>query len=482
MAGFILLILAACNADNQQQATTEVEIQPVANTTEMNEMAEYNPRAAFAVIGDYGADSSAQANVASLVNTTFPGFLTSEDEDYFLVTVGDNHYAFGAHYNSNQELYAAYNASVCESDSGHGVFYRDFMPNAACPNSETIPAPPSRDEACTDYADNELSLKDINIYPVPGNEDDINGYNGYFRWARQACAMTGCNSDTEDWVHENYSWAGDFSCAKVPQNSYDVKRGDYHLFFLDTHWLTNSTCNATDHDGNTVSPEFCYSEAGYSSLNSNQKQLCAQGFWLEWAAGLSNYKYKLVIMHHSPFSSGNHGSCPAVQYNFREFGVASVFSGHTHLYERVTTTNMSSNDEYYYFITGSGGYTLDKQVCDSNFRVGEPHFTEETQDETLKVHSLIGYNRKIATESTPSGYGAMFVTEALTDVGVVLKPAFYDYRAQSADDIVDYCQLDAAIQDSGQSAPAKSVGCSGVNADYYKQCCDVETNAYIDCN
>lgn len=443
----LLLTLVACNADNQQAKNQQVKNASIAD------MEVADSGAVFAVVGDYGTDSSNEANVANMVNTFFSEL--SGAGELFVVSVGDNNYTLNDSDADLEVLYSAFNATVCESQNNHGKFYRDFLPNGQCPDLANLPPPPARGDACTDYDGNVVDISNVNFYPVPGNEDyhapgntqyvgNLDGYNGYFRWARQGCAVNSCNNTTEQWVENELGISG-FQCSEVPQNSYDVIRGDNHLFFLDTSWLVNKTCDPVQNGG--FSPAVCYDNDDFQNLSSDQKSLCAQGFWLEWAANQSaDNAIKLAFMHHSPFSSSNHGSCGAVQYNFREFGINSVFSGHSHVYERVTISTEENKDSYLYFISGSGGYNNNlNDVCDNSYSVGEPYFPGANGEELI-VNNVTGYNGN----GNKHGYGAIFVyapPAADVENAGSLKSLFYDANATAKEDYVDACGVNPVFDD-----------------------------------
>jgi acid phosphatase type 7 len=67
-------------------------------------------------------------------------------------------------------------------------------------------------------------------------------------------------------------------------------------------------------------------------------------------------RFVFVELHHGPYSSGSHGSNPTVRTDlaplFEQSGVAIVFSGHDHDYERSTTNGVK------YVVTGGGGAPL----------------------------------------------------------------------------------------------------------------------------
>lgn len=93
------------------------------------------------------------------------------------------------------------------------------------------------------------------------------------------------------------------------------------------------------------------SEAALQSADSMNTQRA----WLEDQISKSVAKFKFVVIHHPPFSSGKkHGSNSMFQWNFSELGVTAVLSGHEHLYERLTM------DQVTYLVSGAGGKTLYK--------------------------------------------------------------------------------------------------------------------------
>jgi hypothetical protein len=74
-----------------------------------------------------------------------------------------------------------------------------------------------------------------------------------------------------------------------------------------------------------------------------------QANWLQSRLSTSDSIWKIVYMHHSPYSSGKHGSKGRMQWPFAEWGADVVLSGHDHTYERI------SKDGILYFVNGIGG-------------------------------------------------------------------------------------------------------------------------------
>lgn len=74
-----------------------------------------------------------------------------------------------------------------------------------------------------------------------------------------------------------------------------------------------------------------------------------QARWLQSALARSASCWNLVIAHHAPYSSGDHGSTAWMQWPFRAWGADAVLAGHDHHYERVL------RDGFPYFVNGLGG-------------------------------------------------------------------------------------------------------------------------------
>ena len=111
---------------------------------------------------------------------------------------------------------------------------------------------------------------------------------------------------------------------ELPGNEryYDVVRGDVHLFALDS--------DANEPDGITSDS--------------------IQGQWLREKLAASTAPWRVVYMHHPPYSSSTHGSTPEMQWPYREWGANLVLSGHDHTYERLARDGLT------YVVCGVGGY------------------------------------------------------------------------------------------------------------------------------
>jgi hypothetical protein len=100
---------------------------------------------------------------------------------------------------------------------------------------------------------------------------------------------------------------------------YDVIQGPVHLFFLDSEAARNG-----------------YDRAG-------------QQEWLQTSLADTSAHWKLVILHHAPYSSAEHGSQTYMQWPYGEWGASLVLAGHDHSYERLTVDSLP------YFVNGLGG-------------------------------------------------------------------------------------------------------------------------------
>ena len=123
---------------------------------------------------------------------------------------------------------------------------------------------------------------------------------------------------------------------------YQVRLGDIELFAVDS--------DSHEPDGNT--PDS------------------AQATWLKGALAASSAPYKIITLHHPPYSSGEHGDNPTSQWPFAEWGATAVMAGHDHHYERLTI------NKFPYFIIGTGGAPLYEVNEDKKLPEGSAdHFT-----------------------------------------------------------------------------------------------------------
>lgn len=118
---------------------------------------------------------------------------------------------------------------------------------------------------------------------------------------------------------------------------YELVRGDVHLFALNS--------DPQEPDG--------------ISATSVQAQ------WLRARLTASTARWKVVYLHHAPYSSGFHGGTVALRWPFREWGASVVLAGHDHNYERLLADGLP------YIVNGAGGRSIYKTarapVAESKF-------------------------------------------------------------------------------------------------------------------
>ena len=107
----------------------------------------------------------------------------------------------------------------------------------------------------------------------------------------------------------------------LPNNEryYDFVWGDLHFFMIDS--------DSREPDGNTLTS--------------------VQALWIKEKMESSVAKWKIVVLHHPPYSST--GSSEDLRWPFKTWGADAVFAGHKHNYERLTI------DGLVYFVDGLGG-------------------------------------------------------------------------------------------------------------------------------
>lgn len=124
-----------------------------------------------------------------------------------------------------------------------------------------------------------------------------------------------------DWITDRAQPYFDYFTLPGNERYYDFTWGMIHFFALDS--------DSREPDG-----------VGMSSI---------QGNWLMGNLANSTSVWKIVYMHHPPYSSAHHGSIDWMQWPFKEWGATIVISGHDHVYERLII------DDFPYIINGVGG-------------------------------------------------------------------------------------------------------------------------------
>ena len=168
------------------------------------------------------------------------------------------------------------------------------------------------------YPNGEASTIDQNvgqffhefIYPYQGGNGDGALENRFFP-----------SLGNHDWYAEDAQPYLDYFALPGNERYYEFIWGPVHFFVLDS--------DTHEPDG--------------ADINSTQAA------WLQSQMEVSDYPWKVVYMHHPPYSSGLHGSIERMQWPYAEWGADVVISGHDHIYERI------SRDGITYFVNGLGG-------------------------------------------------------------------------------------------------------------------------------
>ncbi len=124
-----------------------------------------------------------------------------------------------------------------------------------------------------------------------------------------------------DWMTARAQPYLDYFSLPGNERYYDFTWGSVHFFALDS--------DSNEPDG-----------VGRSS---------DQAAWLQDRLATSSAHWKIVYMHHPPYSSGIHGPVDWMRWPFADWGATVVISGHDHVYERLIV------DDLPYFINGLGG-------------------------------------------------------------------------------------------------------------------------------
>lgn len=225
----------------------------------------------FAVIGDYGNASQAEADVAALIKSW---------QVDFVITTGDNNYPEGA---------------AATIDANIGQYFHQF------------------------------------IYPYMGEYGPGAAENRFFP-----------SLGNHDWQLGTIQPYLDYFTLPGNERYYSFTRGSVQLFAIDS----------------------ALEEPDGRSSTSIQAQ------WLQNQLVAAEATWKLVYMHHPPYSSALHGSEADMQWPYAKWGATAVLAGHDHAYERIV------RDELPYFVNGLGGaffYAFGPPVSGSMVRFNDDY-------------------------------------------------------------------------------------------------------------
>jgi len=101
---------------------------------------------------------------------------------------------------------------------------------------------------------------------------------------------------------------------------------------------------------------FTWGDVAFYSINSlSSADMETQRKWLAGEINRSPKAFQVVYFHHPPFSPGNHGDTDYMQWDFSQWGVDVVLSGHDHIYARL---EHSAQEGLHYIVNGVGGKSL----------------------------------------------------------------------------------------------------------------------------
>jgi tartrate-resistant acid phosphatase type 5 len=155
-----------------------------------------------------------------------------------------------------------------------------------------------------------------------------------------------------------------FDYFELPGNEryYDIRQGPVHLFFLNS--------DPREPDGHTAAS--------------------VQAMWLKEQLAASDAPWKLVIMHHTPYTSYLLRAADRdLRWPFHAWGADAVLSGHDHFYERLLVNGIP------YFINGAGGgdlYRIGMGAQGSVVRYNQEHGAMQVQAEDMCINFSF-YNR-----------------------------------------------------------------------------------------
>ena len=135
-------------------------------------------------------------------------------------------------------------------------------------------------------------------------------------------------------------------------------------------------------------------------LDSNQPENPDQRAWLERALAASSAPWKIVALHHPPYSAGYQGSSLDVRQAFaplfERYGVQLVLSGHDHDYQR----SFPQNGVTYVVSGGAAGTRRTGTASFTAVSFSWHHFTDITVYPDRLVLRAVNQELRVADEAT----------------------------------------------------------------------------------
>lgn len=441
----------------------------------------------FAVIGDYGQDSQAEADVATLVKSWNP---------YFIITTGDNRYgqtpidnAIGRYY---CEYIGNYKGTYCgkrnawsydgspakapllhvewtgdpvnsrvrastddaeESLTNNGSMYlnsTDLELVYDGPNYQmvgmrftaiTIPRGATISRAYIQFtADEEPTSESTsltiqgqassNALPFSTTSKNISSRpktSASVAWSPSPWNPEegGPNQRTPDIksiiqeIVNRADWSSGNSLAIIVSapnrffpslGNHDWSDGGGDNEYLGYFDLPGKTIPSSNPSGNERYYDFIQGPVHFFAIDSDPREPYGitpdsrQGTWLRTGLARSTSPWKLVYMHHPPFSSGlTHGSSVGMRWPYKTWGADAVLAGHDHTYERIS----SCRDSLPYFVNGLGGASIYAfgsfpLSCDSRGYISQKRYGSNTNPAALHGAMLVNAsNNMIAFQFIP---------------------------------------------------------------------------------
>lgn len=175
----------------------------------------------------------------------------------------------------------------------------------------------------------------------------------------------------------------------------------------------------------------------------------AQASWLQSALAASTAPFKVVTMHHPPYSSGAHGSNAWMQWPYEAWGATAVLGGHDHLYERIVVGELPC------FVNGLGGarlYSFGADVTGSKLRLASNHgaMLLEATDASMTARAIDVTGNVLDTFT--------FTPGAKHGSGVVLVPTGSTWKYLDDGSSPGPAWADAAFDDSAWAAGPAQLG------------------------
>ena len=144
--------------------------------------------------------------------------------------------------------------------------------------------------------------------------------------------------------------------------NHDYSDGNGISAYLDYFTLPGAGISSSNTSGKEHYYDFVYGPIHFFALNSNSQETdgnnstSVQAQWLQNQLSLSTAMYKIIYLHHPPYSSStSHGSQTIMQWPFEDWGATAVLAGHDHTYERIMRDDNNDSKMIPYFVTGLGG-------------------------------------------------------------------------------------------------------------------------------